>query len=165
MGASHARARRTFRVEVDGEEIPGGWQAQRNRMKDTSPADFVRHLMEQEPDMARTYTVLDTPPVNAIDAQVSDYVSCACGKRFHVADPKLQRILDATGELVFEGCNQCLCQRLQQSEQTAMLLTQIQRWQQLLREVVTPESWNDGPGLLTRLRTELAAGSGGGYVH
>jgi hypothetical protein len=94
------------------------------------------------------------------------YIRCDCRKRLRWNDKLVLRVVDEQGEVIFEGCRPCFYARLNKSADMADLQARYERLQALVREVLTPEAWDDAAGLVTRLRAELAIPlTGGSHVH
>lgn len=93
---------------------------------------------------------------NLIEAQPLWFLACACGKHFALTDAAVIRILDTKGEVIYEGCQECLEARLRETESAATLRGQIRAVRLLLRDMLDPRSWADGPAMLARVREQLA---------
>jgi hypothetical protein len=116
------------------------------------------------PLFSATEAVILPSVIDAAPGQ--SYIRCDCGKRWHWNDPLVLRVLDAQGEIIFEGCRPCFYARLQRAAEVADWRARYENLRALVRELLTPGGWDEMSGLLERLRAELAIpGMGGVYVH
>lgn len=102
-------------------------------------------------------------PIARFAAQVEQRIRCSgCEGWMFFNDPLVFRVIDRTGELLFEGHQGCLERRLYSGAQVDALQAEIRhlkqhlsRFRLLLADVLDPRSWATPQALFQRIHQAL----------